>query len=124
MTFITEAATAPLSASPVWVLKPFGETVTSQRKEGRPTALIHPDDMAGLELADGAAVRLGNGQGSVVVHAKPFAGVPRRVVIVEGIWPNTAFVEGIGINSLTSPEPIPPAGGAAFHDTAVWLRAA
>ncbi|MBP2229129.1 anaerobic selenocysteine-containing dehydrogenase [Azospirillum agricola] len=102
----------------------FGETVTSQRREGRPTALIHPEDAAGLNLAEGAPVRLGNLQGSVVVHAKPFAGVPRGVVIVEGIWPNTAFVEGIGINSLTSPEPIPPAGGAAFHDTAVWLRAA
>ncbi|MNT81369.1 Biotin sulfoxide reductase [compost metagenome] len=86
--------------------------------------LIHPEDAAALALADGDAVRLGNGLGSVVVHAKPFAGVPRGVVIVEGIWPNSAFLEGIGINTLTSPEPIPPAGGAAFHDTAVWLRAA
>lgn len=102
----------------------FSETVTSQRREGRPTALIHPEDATALGLAEGAAVRLGNPQGSVVVHAKPFAGVPRGVVIVEGIWPNHAFVEGIGINTLTSPEPIPPAGGAAFHDTAIWLRAA
>ncbi|WP_188259393.1 molybdopterin-dependent oxidoreductase [Azospirillum tabaci] len=102
----------------------FTETVTAQRREGRPTVLIHPEDAAGLALAEGDAVRLGNGLGSVVVHAKPFAGVPRGVVIVEGIWPNSAFLEGIGINTLTSPEPIPPAGGAAFHDTAVWLRAA
>ncbi|MCW2237307.1 molybdopterin-containing oxidoreductase family protein [Azospirillum canadense] len=102
----------------------FTETVTSQRREGRPSALIHPDDAAGLLLAEGDAVRVGNRQGSVIVHAKPFAGVPRGVVIVEGIWPNTAFVEGIGINTLTSAEPIPPGGGAAFHDTAVWLRAA
>nr|WP_211104580.1 molybdopterin oxidoreductase family protein [Azospirillum formosense] len=102
----------------------FTETVTAQRREGRPTALIHPEDATDLALADGDAVRLGNGLGSVVVHAKPFAGVPRGVVIVEGIWPNSAFLEGIGINTLTSPEPIPPAGGAAFHDTAVWLRAA
>ncbi|CAO3374271.1 molybdopterin oxidoreductase family protein [Azospirillum argentinense] len=102
----------------------FTETVTAQRREGRPTVLIHPEDAAELALAEGDAVRLGNGLGSVVVHAKPFAGVPRGVVIVEGIWPNSAFLEGIGINTLTSPEPIPPAGGAAFHDTAVWLRAA
>ncbi|PWC91008.1 molybdopterin oxidoreductase family protein [Azospirillum sp. TSO5] len=102
----------------------FTETLTAQKREGRPTALIHPDDATGLGLADGDAVRLGNPQGSVLVHAKPFDGVPRGVVIVEGIWPNSAFVEGIGINSLTSPEPIPPAGGAAFHDTAVWMRAA
>jgi len=101
----------------------FTETVTSQRREGRPTALIHPDDAAALSLSDGSPVRVGNRQGSVVVHAKPFAGVQPGVVIVEGIWPNTAFVEGLGINTLTSPEPVPPAGGAAFHDTAVWLRA-
>nr|WP_211112072.1 molybdopterin oxidoreductase family protein [Azospirillum soli] len=102
----------------------FTETVTSQRREGRPTALIHPDDAAALSLTDGTPVRVGNRQGSVVVHAKPFPGVQPGVVIVEGIWPNTAFVEGLGINTLTSPEPVPPAGGAAFHDTAVWLRAA
>ena len=102
----------------------FTETVTSQRREGRPTALIHPDDAAALSLAEGAPVRVGNRRGSVVVHAKPFPGVLPGVVIVEGIWPSTAFVEGLGINTLTSPELIPPAGGAAFHDTAVWLRAA
>ncbi|WP_207459890.1 molybdopterin oxidoreductase family protein [Azospirillum sp. SYSU D00513] len=102
----------------------FSETVTAQRREGRPTVLLHSEDAGGLGLAEGDAVRLGNPQGSVVVHAKPFDGVPRGVVIVEGIWPNTAFVEGLGINTLTSPEPIPPAGGAAFHDTAVWLRRA
>ncbi|AWK86645.1 molybdopterin-containing oxidoreductase family protein [Azospirillum thermophilum] len=102
----------------------FTETATSQKREGRPTALIHPLDAGDLGLAEGERVRLGNPQGSVVVHARPFDGVPRGVVIVEGIWPNHAFVEGIGINSLTSPEPVPPAGGAAFHDTAVWMRPA
>lgn len=53
----------------------FTETVTSQRREGRPTALIHPDDAAALSLTEGALVRVGNRQGSVVVHAKPFPGV-------------------------------------------------
>jgi len=42
--------------------------------------------------------------------------------VVESIWPNEAFVEGIGINALISAEAAPPNGGAAFHDTAVWLR--
>ncbi len=32
--------------------------------------------------------------------------------------------KGIGINTLTSAEPGRPAGGAVFHDTAVWLRKA
>jgi anaerobic selenocysteine-containing dehydrogenase len=101
----------------------FTETATAKKREGRPTALMHPEDCATLGVADGAPVRLGNRQASVVVHARPFDGLQRGVVVVEGIWPNAAFVEGLGINALTSPEPIPPAGGAAFHDTAVWIRA-
>jgi hypothetical protein len=44
-------------------------------------------------------------------------------VVVEGIWPNKHFAEGMGINALTSAEPGYPNGGAAFHDTAVWVRA-
>ena len=39
------------------------------------------------------------GSGSVVVHARPFDGLQTRVVIVEGIWPNHAFEEGIGHQS-------------------------
>ncbi|HYH18074.1 MAG TPA: molybdopterin oxidoreductase family protein [Azospirillum sp.] len=102
----------------------FTEMPTGVAREQRPTALLHPDDCAALGVADGAPVRLGNRQGSVVVHARPFAGLQRGVVVVEGVWPNAAFVEGMGINVLTSANPIPPAGGAAFHDTAVWVRAA
>ena len=30
----------------------------------------------------------------------------------------------IGINALVSDEPALPAGGAVFHDTAVWVRRA
>jgi len=101
----------------------FTETPTSQRKEGRPTALVHPDDCRDLGLEEGDQVRLGNTRASVVVHIRPFTGLQRGVVVVEGIWPNKAFVEGLGINALTCADPAPPAGGAVFHDTAVWLRA-
>ena len=48
----------------------------------------------------------------------------RACVVVESIWPSEAFEGGIGINALTSDDPGPPVGGAVFHDTAVWLRAA
>jgi hypothetical protein len=60
----------------------------------------------------------------VVVHVRPFAGVQRRVVIVESVWPNAAFEEGIGINALTGADAAPPFGGAAFHDSAIWVRRA
>ena len=102
----------------------FTETPTSRRKLGRPTALLHPDDCARLGVAAGDPVRLGNDQGSVLVHAEPFAGLQPGVVVVESIWPNAAFVEGIGINTLISADPAPPVGGAVFHDTKVWVRGA
>ena len=51
----------------------------------------------------------------------PSTGMQQRVVIVEGLWPNHAFEEGIGINLLTSADPGLPGGGAVFHDTSVWL---
>jgi anaerobic selenocysteine-containing dehydrogenase len=102
----------------------FTETPTSRKREGRPTALIHPDDCAKFGLAEGSLVRLGNARGSVAIHAKPFDGVQRGVVVVESLWPNGSFVEGIGINVLIGADPVKPNGGAAFHDTAIWLRAA
>jgi anaerobic selenocysteine-containing dehydrogenase len=101
----------------------FSETPGSRRREGRPTVLIHPNDAARLGLTEGALVRLGNTRGAVTVHAKLFDGLQQGVVVVESIWPNADFVGGLGINALTSDEPAQPAGGAVFHDTAVWLEA-
>ncbi|HEY7991516.1 MAG TPA: molybdopterin-dependent oxidoreductase [Stellaceae bacterium] len=102
----------------------FNNTPSSVAREGRPTARLHPADLAELGAGEGDRVRLGNGQGSVVVHARAAEGQPRKSVIVEGIWPNRAFEEGIGINVLTSADPGRPNGGAVFHDTAVWVRRA
>jgi len=102
----------------------FTETRSSVKREGRPTVLVHPSDAARAGVTDGARVRLGNTRGTVVVHARLFDGVREGVLVVEGIWPNAAFEEGIGINALTGADPIGPVGGAAFHDNRVWLRAA
>jgi anaerobic selenocysteine-containing dehydrogenase len=102
----------------------FNNTPSSIAREGRPTALVHPEVLRELRLGDGDRVRLGNRQGSLVVHARGTSGMQKRVVIVEGLWPNHAFEEGIGINLLTSADPGLPRGGAVFHDTSVWLRPA
>ena len=75
-------------------------------------------------MADGERIRLGNAKGSLIVHARACDGMQPRVVIVEGLWPNHAFEEGIGINLLTSADPGLPGGGAVFHDTSVWLKPA
>ncbi len=101
----------------------FTEIAAGRRREGRPTALLHPDDAARLGVVAGGRVRLGNNLGEVVVHAAIAEGQLPGVVVVESIWPNDAFEGGIGINALISDEPAYPAGGAVFHDTAVWMEA-
>ena len=102
----------------------FTETPTSVSAEKRPTVLVHPEDMSDGNIESGDRVRIGNRQASVVVHAKAFDGLQRGVVVVESIWPNHAFEEGVGINALVSAEAGAPNGGAVYHDTAVWLRPA
>lgn len=101
----------------------FNETPSSRKLEKRPTALVHPDDLQSLGVADGDMLRLGNTRGSVPVAAAAFDGVQRGVVIVEGLWGNADFAEGMSINLLTSADATLPAGGAPFHDTKVWLAA-
>ena len=102
----------------------FTETLTARKREGRPQALISPEDGARFGVGDGALIRLGNARGEVVLHARHVAGQTQGTVVVESIWPAAAFGGARdGINVLTSDEPALPAGGAVFHDTAVWMRA-
>ncbi len=121
---VSEAHPFRLVAAPArnYLNTSFTETPTSRRKEGRPTALINPTDAARLRIEAGDPVRLGNERGSILVHALLRDGQQPGVVVVESIWPNGAFEEGLGVNVLISAEAAPPNGGAAFHDTAVWLR--
>ena len=102
----------------------FSETPSSRTREGRPTALVHPDDAATLGLVPEARLRLGNRRGEVLLHWQAFEGVLPGTVIVEGIWPNRDWQGGLGINQLIGADPVPPAGGVGFHDNAVWARAA
>jgi anaerobic selenocysteine-containing dehydrogenase len=102
----------------------FNETPTSLANERRPAAMIHPDDARALGIADGDLVLLGNKRGQVRIHAKYFDGVRPGVLIAESIWPNSAYADGCGINSLTGADSIAPFGGAAFHDNKVWVRKA
>jgi anaerobic selenocysteine-containing dehydrogenase len=102
----------------------FTETPTSLAREARPTVMLHPDDAASLGIADGMKVVLGNRRGEVRLHAKLFDGVRRGVVIAESIWPNGAYEDGKGINTLTGADSVAPFGGAAFHDNRVWIRTA
>jgi anaerobic selenocysteine-containing dehydrogenase len=102
----------------------FNETPTSLRREVRPEVMIHPDDAVAVGIADGDAVVVGNTRGKVQLHARIYDGVRRGVLIAESIWPNSAFPDGRGINTLTGADPIAPYGGAAFHDNRVWIKRA
>jgi len=100
----------------------FNETPTSLAQERRPTVMIHPDDAKEQGIGDGDYVVLGNTRGQVRMHVKLFDGVWRGVLIAESIWPNAAYADGCGINSLTGADEIAPYGGAAVHDSKVWIK--
>jgi anaerobic selenocysteine-containing dehydrogenase len=102
----------------------FTETRTSRTREGRPEVMIHPDDANPLGVVDGDEIKLGNRRGVVHLHARLFDGVRRGVLIAESLWPNSAYADGRGINTLTGADPVAPFGGSAFHDNKVWLRKA
>jgi anaerobic selenocysteine-containing dehydrogenase len=103
----------------------FNETQSSRaQNRGRPDVMIHPDDAARAGIADGAEVVLGNARGQVRLHARLFDGVRRGVLIAESIWPNHAYPDGRGINTITGADSIAPYGGAAFHDNKAWIRPA
>jgi len=99
----------------------FTETPGSRKREQRPTLLIHPEALAALGATEGELLRVGNRRGSIRLHATAFDGVQPDVVVIESIWPNKAFVDGLGVNTLTSADAGAPRGGAVFHDTAVWV---
>ncbi|MCC0056490.1 MAG: molybdopterin oxidoreductase family protein [Rhodobiaceae bacterium] len=102
----------------------FTESATGRARENRPEVLVNSADAAELGIADGQLVRLGNQRGSITLHARVFDGLRRGVLVSEGIWPNSAFADGRGINTLTGADPVAPYGGAAFHDNRVWMRPA
>ncbi len=102
----------------------FNETPSSLKREARPSVLVHPDDLKALGIADGAMVKVGSARGDVTLHAKAFEGLRRGVLISEGVWPNDAFADGRGINTLTGADQPAPAAGGCFHDNRVWLTPA
>ncbi|MFT3672409.1 molybdopterin oxidoreductase family protein [Aestuariivirga sp.] len=102
----------------------FNETPGSRKREGGPSLLIHPDDLSALGASAGDRLRVGNARGEVILEARANAGQQRGVVVAEGIWKNDDHETGCGINSLTGADQPAPAGGGAFHDTAVWVKRA
>ncbi|MBO0752092.1 MAG: molybdopterin-dependent oxidoreductase, partial [Bradyrhizobiaceae bacterium] len=100
----------------------FTETAGAVARGQRPEIMIHPADAAAAEIRDGDELVVGNRRGEVRLRARHYDGVRRGVLIAESIWPNDAYPDGRGINTLTGADSIAPYGGAAFHDNRVWIR--
>ena len=112
-------ATSPARA---FLNSSFAETPGSRKRHPAPTVMVHPADAAALGIAEGDRVTLGNARGAVELTATLFDGMQTGVLIAEGLHPNAAHAGGRGINTLVGSDPVRPFGGAAFHDTSVWLR--
>ena len=123
---VTAAYPFRLATSPArnYLNSTFTETPTSKSREGEPTVLIHPDDAANYAIADQSYVKLFNDRGEVCLKAKYFIGLKRGVLVAESIWPNSAYADWQGINTLVGADSPAPFGGAAFHDNSVGLRSA
>ena len=102
----------------------FTETTTSIQKEMRPTVKLCSSDAATHSFAAGDRGRVGNKRGEIVVHVEIANDQQTGVAIIEGIWPNRSFENGIGVNALIGADAAPPNGGGVFHDAAVWIKCA
>ena len=101
----------------------FTQSPSSIKYQKYPQLKINPATAKKFGITEGQKVRVGNRRGSVTVTARYIENTQADTVVVEGIWPAAAFPEGIGINLLIDSAPVAPNGGAAFHDTAVWVKA-
>jgi len=102
----------------------FTQTPSSLSREQRPEVLINPFDAARLGVSQGDVVQLGNARGRTRLHARISEDVKPGVLVSEGIWPPSAFLDGWGINVLVGDDSVAPHGGVAFHDVSVWARLA
>ncbi len=102
----------------------FNQSPSSIKYQRRPQLQINPATARQFGIGEGRRVVVGNRRGSITLTARYAENIQMDTVVAEGIWPASAFPEGIGINLLISADPVAPNGGAAFHDTAVWVRAA
>jgi len=100
----------------------FSETRSSRDKEGRPEVLIAPADAEAQAIVTDDIVTVGNVRGEIRIHARVSDTVKAGVLIIEGLWPNKAHLDGEGVNTLTGADNVAPFGGVGLHDNRVWMR--
>lgn len=106
---------------------------TSRLTKGRPRheLLMHPDDLAGRGIVDGALVEVSSRVGTVEVEVRATDDVMPGVVSLphgyghrrEGVRLEQAVdLPGVSINDLTDPELLDVSGNAAFNGVPVEVR--
>lgn len=96
----------------------FAGVPRQQRRSGRATLLIHPDDAAPLGIAGGDRVRVANARGAFEAEADLTDRVrPGVVVSTKGRWPDG----GSSVNAVVAERDSDMGGGAVFHDTRVQV---
>ncbi len=97
----------------------FTHAEGSKKKAGRPELQIGQVEAEQLGISDGEIVRITSRQGSIRVHARIVIGAANNVVVIESLYPDRSFLDGQGVNFLTSTQGGAAVGGAVFHDTAI-----
>jgi len=102
----------------------FVNVPSLQRKAGRPTLRIHPDDAATRGITDGMAVRIHNDRGAFRAAAVVTPEVKRGVVQAPSIWWGRFTDDGMNANETTSSAVTDLGGGATFYDNLVEVAPA
>jgi anaerobic selenocysteine-containing dehydrogenase len=97
----------------------FANVPLQQRRSGVATLLIHPDDAAPRQIAEGDEVRVGNARGSFLAVAEVSDRVrPGVVASAKGRWPRDSK-EGTTVNATVDERDSDMGGGAVYHDNRV-----
>ena len=101
----------------------FSGVAALRRREGAPTCVLHPDEVAARGLADGDPVELHNDRGSITFVLRASDEVPPGVAFVPGQRPAAEALAGT-INMLCSDRYSDLGEGATYQDTRLDVRAA
>lgn len=101
----------------------FREQERLRRLEGGMFLMMNPQDAADKELSQGQRVVAFNELGEVPFILKVSSGVPRGVVVAEGVWWLAHCPGSRSVNALTSQRLTDKGGGSTFYDNTVDVRA-
>ena len=90
-----------------------------RRSVGRPECIIHPDDAAPREIADGDEVEIRNDRGAFRVIARVQDGIRRGVIWAPSVWWTKLAPDGHNANETTSQRVTDMGGGPVFYDNQV-----